>query len=362
MAVVGVPTEIKTDENRIAITPAGVHELSLGGHRVLVEAGAGLGSSFTDDDYRAAGATIVPTAADAWGAHIVCKVKEPQQDELDFLRPDLVLFTYLHLAAYPAVAAALERSGCTAIAYETVQDDQGRLPLLAPMSEIAGRVAPQVGAYFLERSNGGRGLLLGGAPGVERGKVVVIGAGMAGQNAALIARGLEADVTIFDTNLDKLRFIDSIHRGAIKTRMSNLLDVATEVLDADLVIGAVLVPGGRAPKVVTRELVGRMKQGAVMVDISIDQGGCFETSHETKHSDPVYTVDGVLHYAVGNIPGAVPRTSTIALTNVTLPFVRVLADHGVDGAIEHRPELGSGINVHRGVIVHPAVKAALASG
>jgi alanine dehydrogenase len=199
-------------------------------------------------------------------------------------------------------------------------------------------------------------------PGVERGKVVVIGAGMAGQNAALIARGLEADVTIFDTNLDKLRFIDSIHRGAIKTRMSNLLDVATEVLDADLVIGAVLVPGGLAPKVVTRELVSRMKQGAVMVDISIDKGGCFETSHETKHSDPVYTVDGVLHYAVGNIPGAVPRTSTIALTNVTLPFVRMLADHGVDGAIEHRPELASGINVRGGVVVYPAVKAALSAG
>ena len=360
MAVVGVPTEIKTDENRIAITPAGVHELSLGGHTVLVETGAGLGSAFEDDDYRAAGATIVPTAADAWAAHIVCKVKEPQHDELGFLRADLVLFTYLHLAAYPDVAIALERSGCTAIAYETVQDDQGRLPLLAPMSEIAGRVAPQVGAYFLERSNGGRGLLLGGAPGVERGKVVVIGAGMAGQNAALIARGLEADVTIFDTNLDKLRFIDSIHRGAIKTRMSNLLDVATEVVNADLVIGAVLVPGGRAPKVVTRELVGRMKKGAVLVDISIDQGGCFETSHETKHSDPVYTVDGVLHYAVGNIPGAVPRTSTIALTNVTLPFVRVLADHGVDGGVQQRPELASGINVRGGAIVHPAVKAALA--
>jgi alanine dehydrogenase len=357
---VGVPTEIKTDENRIAITPAGVHELSLGGHTVLVETGAGLGSAFDDDDYRAAGATIVPTAADAWAAHIVCKVKEPQHDELAFLRPDLVLFTYLHLAAYPDVAVALEQSGCTAIAYETVQDDQGRLPLLAPMSEIAGRVAPQVGAYFLERNNGGRGLLLGGAPGVERGKVVVIGAGMAGQNAALIARGLEADVTIFDTNLDKLRFIDSIHRGAIKTRMSNLLDVATEVVNADLVIGAVLVPGGRAPKVVTRELVGRMKKGAVLVDISIDQGGCFETSHETKHSDPVYTVDGVLHYAVGNIPGAVPRTSTIALTNVTLPFVRVLADHGVDGGVQQRPELASGINVRGGAIVHPAVKAALA--
>jgi alanine dehydrogenase len=359
MAVVGVPTEIKTDENRVAITPAGVHELTLGGHTVLMQSGAGLGSAFADDDYRAAGATIVPTAADAWAAQIVCKVKEPQHNELGFLRADLVLFTYLHLAAYPDVAAALERSGCTAIAYETVQDDQGRLPLLAPMSEIAGRVAPQVGAYFLERSNGGRGLLLGGAPGVERGKVVVIGAGMAGQNAALIARGLEADVTIFDTNLDKLRFIDSIHRGAIKTRMSNLLDVATEVVNADLVIGAVLVPGGRAPKVVTRELVGRMKQGAVLVDISIDQGGCFETSHETKHSDPVYTVDGVLHYAVGNIPGAVPRTSTIALTNVTLPFVRVLADHGVDGAIQLRPELASGINVRGGAIVHPVVKAAL---
>jgi len=361
MSIIGVPTEIKTDESRVAITPAGVHELVLAGHTVLVQAAAGADSSFADDDYRRAGATIVGSAADAWSAAIVCKVKEPQPEEFPFLRGDLVLFTYLHLAAYPAVADALVRAGTSAIAYETVQDAQGRLPLLAPMSEIAGRMAPQVGAYFLEHNNGGRGVLLGGAPGVEPGKVVVIGAGMAGQNAALIARGLEADVTIFDSNLDKLRFIDSIHRGAIKTRMSNLLDVATEVVDADLVIGAVLVPGARAPKVVTREVVSRMKKGAVLVDISIDQGGCFETSHETKHSDPVYEVDGVLHYAVGNIPGAVPRTSTLALTNVTLPFVRELADHGLDLALARRAELVGGVNVRGGEIVHPAVRAALAA-
>lgn len=360
MAVIGIPAEIKTDENRIAITPAGVHELVAAGNTVLVESGGGVGSAFTNDDYARAGARLV-SAADAWGeADIVCKVKEPQHDEFGYLRPDLLLFTYLHLAAYPAVAEALRQSGCTGIAYETVQDAQGRLPLLAPMSEIAGRVAPQVGAYFLEKPNGGRGVLLGGSPGVEPGKVVVIGAGMAGQNAALIARGLEADVTVFDTNLDKLRSIDAIHKGAIKTRMGNLLDIATEVIDADLVIGAVLLPGGKAPKVVTREVVSRMKKGAVLVDISIDQGGCFETSRETKHSDPVYEVEGVLHYAVGNIPGAVPRTSTLALTNVTLPYLKDLAALGLDGAIARRPDLAKGVNVRAGEIVHEAVREALA--
>ena len=358
-ATVGVPAEIKTDEDRVAITPAGVHELTQAGHRVLIERGAGVGSSFGDAEYASAGADLVD-AAEVWaGADLVCKVKEPQDSEFERLRAGLVLFTFLHLAAYPSVAAALQDSGAVGVAYETVQDASGRLPLLAPMSEIAGRVAPQVGAYFLERPNGGRGILLGGAPGVEPGKVVVIGAGMAGQNAALIARGLEADVTVFDTNLDKLRSIDAVHKGAIKTRMGHLLDIQTEVLDADLVIGAVLVAGAKAPKVVTRQIVSKMKQGAVMVDISIDQGGCFETSRETKHSDPIYTVDGVIHYAVGNIPGAVPRTSTSALTNVTLPYVKALAAHGLDGAIAKRPELAHGVNVRDGQIVHDAVREAL---
>jgi alanine dehydrogenase len=357
--IVGVPTETKRDENRVAITPAGVHELAAGGHTVLVQAGAGDGSRVPDADFVAAGATIVPTAADAWGADLVVKVKEPQADEFAFLRADLTLFTYLHLAAYPKVAAGLTASGGTAIAYETVQDAQGRLPLLAPMSEIAGRMAVQVGAHFLEREAGGRGILLGGAPGVEPGRVVVIGAGMAGVNAVSIARGMEADVTLFDISLDRLRPIDSVHRGAVKTRMSHTLDVAAAVEQADLVIGAVLLPGAKAPRVVTAETVARMRPGAVMVDISIDQGGCFATSRETSHSDPVYEVDGVLHYCVGNIPGAVPRTSTWALSNVTLPYARVLADLGVDGALAARPELVGGCNVRAGEIVHPAVRAAL---
>ena len=358
--IVGVPTETKRDENRVAITPAGVHELSSRGHTVLVEAGAGDGSRVPDSEFAEAGATMVADASEVWGADLVCKVKEPQADEFRHLRADLTLFTYLHLAAYPAVAAALVASGCTALAYETVQDSQGRLPLLAPMSEIAGRMAVQVGAHFLEREAGGRGILLGGAPGVEPGRVVVIGAGMAGVNAVSIARGMEADVTLFDVSLDRLRPMDAVHRGAVKTRMSHALDVARAVVEADLVIGAVLLPGAKAPRVVTAETVRRMRPGAVMVDISIDQGGCFETSRETSHSDPVYEVDGVLHYCVGNIPGAVPRTSTWALTNVTLPYAMILADRGVDGAMAARPELAAGLNVRGGAIVHPAVAAALA--
>lgn len=358
--IVGVPTETKRDENRVAITPAGVHELASHGHTVLVQRSAGDGSRVPDAEFADAGATMVADAAEVWAADLVCKVKEPQADEFRHLRADLTLFTYLHLAAYPAVAAALVASGCTAIAYETVQDAQGRLPLLAPMSEIAGRMAVQVGAHFLEREAGGRGILLGGAPGVEPGRVVVIGAGMAGVNAVAIARGMEADVTLFDVNLDRLRPMDAVHRGAVKTRMSHRFDVARAVVEADLVIGAVLLPGAKAPRVVTADTVRGMRPGAVMVDISIDQGGCFETSRETSHSDPVYEVDGVLHYCVGNIPGAVPRTSTWALTNVTLPYAVVIADLGVDGAVAARPELSGGVNVRRGAVVHPAVAAALA--
>jgi alanine dehydrogenase len=315
-----------------------------------------------DDEFRDAGATIVPHASDVWGeAELVCKVKEPQPSEFDLLRPGLALFTYLHLAAYPEVAKALVDASVTAIAYETVQDAQGRLPLLAPMSEIAGRMSVQVGAHFLESEAGGRGVLLGGCPGVEPAKVVIVGAGMAGANAATIARGMEADVTIFDVNLDRLRNFDAIYRGAIKTRVANALDIERAAIEADLVIGAVLLPGARAPRVLTRSSVSRMKRGAVVVDISIDQGGCFETSRETKHSDPVYEVDGVLHYAVGNIPGAVPRTSTWALTNVTLPYILAIATHGIDGAIERRPELKGGLNTRDGQIVHPVVAEALRS-
>jgi alanine dehydrogenase len=357
---IGVPTETKTEESRVAMTPAGVHDLVAAGHTVLVQAGAGDGSRVPDAEFADAGATIVPDAATAWGdADLVCKVKEPQPAEFEHLRPGLLLFTYLHLAAYPAVAAVLRERRVTAIAYETVQDAQGRLPLLAPMSEIAGRMSIQVGAHFLEREAGGRGILLGGCPGVEPANVVIVGAGMAGANAASIARGMEADVTIFDLNLDRLRAFDAIHRGAIKTRVANSLDIARAALDADLVVGAVLLPGAKAPRVLTRDTVAKMKTGAVLVDISIDQGGCFETSRETKHSDPVYEVDGVLHYAVGNIPGVVPRTSTWALTNVTLPYVLAIAEHGLDGAIERRPELAGGVNVRDGEIVHPVVADAL---
>jgi alanine dehydrogenase len=360
---IGVPTETKTDENRVALTPPGVHELVLAGHTVLVQAGAGEGSRITDEEFADGGATIVGTAAEVWrDAELVCKVKEPQPSEFPHLRPGLILFTYLHLAAYPEVANALLGASVTAIAYETVQDAQGRLPLLAPMSEIAGRMSVQVGAHFLEREAGGRGILLGGCPGVEPAKVVIIGAGMAGANAATIARGMEADVTLFDVNLDRLRSFDAIYRGAIKTRVANALDVERAATEADLVIGAVLLAGARAPRVLTRTSISRMKPGSVVVDISIDQGGCFETSRETKHSDPVYEVDGVLHYAVGNIPGAVPRTSTMALTNVTLPYVTAIATHGVDGAIERRPELSGGINTRNGEIVHPVVADALRSG
>jgi alanine dehydrogenase len=357
---IGVPTETKTDESRVAMTPAGVHDLVAAGHAVLVQAGAGDGSRVPDAEFADAGATIVADAATVWGeTDLVCKVKEPQPEEFGLMRPGLVLFTYLHLAAYPEVAHALSEHRVTAIAYETVQDPQGRLPLLAPMSEIAGRMSVQVGAHFLEREAGGRGILLGGCPGVEPANVVIIGAGMAGANAASIARGMEADVTIFDLNLDRLRAFDAIHRGAIKTRVANSLDIARAAIDADLVVGAVLLPGAKAPRVLTRDTVAKMKTGAVLVDISIDQGGCFETSRETKHSDPVYEVDGVLHYAVGNIPGVVPRTSTWALTNVTLPYLLAIAELGLDRAIERRPELGGGLNVRDGQIVHPVVAEAL---
>lgn len=360
---IGVPTETKTDENRVALTPSGVHELTAAGHTVLVQEGAGAGSHVTDDEYGSAGATLVSDAATVWGdAELICKVKEPQPSEYPLLRPDLVLFTYLHLAAYPEVATALCEASVTALAYETVQDSAGRLPLLAPMSEIAGRMSVQVGAHYLEHEAGGRGILLGGCPGVEPAKVVIIGAGMAGANAASIARGMEADVTIFDVNLDRLRAFDTVHRGAIKTRSANAFDIERAAIEADLVVGAVLLPGARSPRVLTRSTVSKMKTGAVLVDISIDQGGCFETSRETQHSDPVYEVDGVLHYAVGNIPGAVPRTSTWALTNVTLPYVLEIANHGLDAAIERRPELRGGLNTRGGEVVHPVVAEALGRG
>src|SRR5918993_3666588 len=339
IATVGVPKEIKTLEHRVAMTPDGVRELERHGINVYVEKGAGEGASISDDDYRAAGADIVPTADDAWNRQLVVKVKEPQDDEFRFLRPDLTLFTYLHLAAYPNVAKALLAGGTTALAYETVQVDTGALPLLAPMSEVAGRLAPQQGAHFLERHRGGRGVLMGGAPGVRPAKVVVLGAGNVGWNAAWIAAGMEAEVVLVDKNLDRLRWVDQIHKGRIMTLASNRGAIERSVGDADLVIGAVLVAGGRAPVVVSEAMVKAMKPRAVIVDVAIDQGGCIETIRETTHDDPVYERHGVVHYAVRNMPGAVPHTSTYALTNATLPYVQEVAVHGVAGAVRQDPAM-----------------------
>jgi len=357
---VGVPREVKPEEHRVAVTPDGVRELLHAGAEVLIEAGAGVASSIPDDDYRRAGATIVPSAAEVWErAGLVCKVKEPQPSEFGHLRSDLVLFTYLTSAAYPTVAEALVDAGTTGIAYETVQLADGSLPLLAPMSEVAGRMSVQVGAHFLERHNGGRGVLLGGAPGVRPARVVVLGAGNVGWNAAWMAAGLEAEVHLLDRNIDRLRFIDQIQMGRITTLASNRGVVERSVAEADLVIGAVLVPGGRAPTVVSEDMVRSMKPGAVIIDIAIDQGGCVETSHETTHSDPVFERHGVLHYAVGNMPGAVPHTSTHALTNTTLPYLAELARLGPAEAARRDPALAHGFNVAGGQVVNTAVAEAL---
>ncbi|MBW3641398.1 MAG: alanine dehydrogenase [Actinobacteria bacterium] len=356
--LVGVPAEVKDAERRVALTPDGVRELTTHGNRVLVEHGAGEGSALPDDDYVAAGAEVVATD-DAWGAELVVKVKEPQPHEYGHLRDDLVLFAYLHLAAYPAVAAALLAAGTTALAYETVQLASGELPLLAPMSEVAGRMAPQIGAHWLEAENGGRGVLLGGAPGVRPARVVVLGAGNVGWNAAWIAAGMEAEVVLLDKRVDRLRWVDQIHKGRIMTIGSNRGAVERAVAEADLVIGAVLVPGGRAPVVVTEAMVAAMKPGSVVVDVAIDQGGCVETIRETSHSHPVYTLHEVLHYAVGNIPGAVPHTSTYALTNATLPYVVELAERGVARAVEADAALMGGVNVVAGRVTNPVVAEAL---
>ncbi len=356
--IIGVPTEVKPGENRVAVTPDGVRELAHRGHRVLVEEGAGVGSSFPDADFVAAGAFTVDTAG-AWSADLVVKVKEPQAEEFGRLRRDLLLFTYLHLAAYPEVAEALLAAGTTALAYETVRLPSGALPLLAPMSEVAGRLAPQIGAHFLERGQGGRGVLLAGAPGVRPGRVVVIGAGTVGLNAAWIAQGMEAEVFLIDRDLDRLRVVDQIHRGRIMTLASNRAVVERSVAEADLVIGAVLVPGGRAPVVVTEAMVRSMRPGAVIVDVAVDQGGCVETTVETTHDDPVVERFGVLHYGVGNMPAAVPHTSTYALTNATIPYVALLADHGIEAALGADGALAGGLTVHDGRITNPVVAEAL---
>jgi alanine dehydrogenase len=356
---VGIPRELKDHEYRVAITPGGARELADAGHRVVVEEGAGLGSSITDEEFRKAGAVVLETADEVWGAaDLILKVKEPVPEEFHRLRKDQVLFTYLHLAASREVTEALLDSGTTAVAYETVELPDGRLPLLAPMSEVAGRMAPQVGAHLLERESGGRGVLMGGVSGVAAAKVVVLGGGMAGQNAAWIAQGMEAEVTLLDKNVDKLRYVDQIHKGRIVTLMSNRQTIEDLVLQADLVIGSVLIPGAKAPRLVTEEHVHRMKRGAVLVDISIDQGGCFATSKMTTHSEPTYVVDGVVHYCVGNMPGAVPHTSTYALTNVTLPYAVAIASAGLDGAVRADPPLGKGVNVYHGELAHQQVAEA----
>ncbi len=356
---VGIPKEVKDNEFRVAATPEGVRELVAGGHDVVVETAAGVGSAIGDEDFVAAGASIAADADEVFAeADMIVKVKEPQPQEFPRFREGQVLFTYLHLAADEGLTRFLAERRVQSVAYETVQTPDGRLPLLAPMSEIAGRMAPQEGAAALERPHGGRGVLMGGASGVAPARVVILGAGMAGANAAQIAAGMEAEVTVVDRNVDRLRDIDRVWHGRIQTVMSSGLAIERLVLSADLVVGAVLVPGAKAPHLVDAALVSRMQTGAVLVDISIDQGGCFETSHVTTHSDPTYIVDGVVHYCVGNMPGAVPRTSTYALTNVTLPYVSSIADLGLDAAITHDPALALGVNVYGGAITNEPVAQA----
>jgi alanine dehydrogenase len=356
---VGIPREVKNHEYRVAITPAGVRELTGHGHQVFLEQDAGAGSRLTDDAYIAAGATIIPDADEVWGnADLVLKVKEPVAQEYHRMRPELMLFTYLHLAADRACTDALLTNKVTSIAYETVQLADGSLPLLAPMSEVAGRLAPQVGAYHLMRSGGGRGVLLGGVPGTRPGQVAVIGGGVSGQHAAHIAVGMGADVTVLDKNIARLRQIDASYQGRIKTLASNAYEIERTVTDADLVIGAVLVAGAKAPKLVSNDLVRRMRPGSVLVDIAIDQGGCFEDSHPTTHADPVFPVHNSIFYCVANMPGAVPHTSTYALTNATLPYVVELADHGWQAALAADPALALGLSTHEGQLTSAPVAAA----
>ncbi|CAA9553097.1 MAG: Alanine dehydrogenase [uncultured Thermomicrobiales bacterium] len=363
--IVGVPREIKDREHRVSTTPAGVGEYVAHGHRVLVERGAGVGSGFADAEYAAAGADLVDSHADAFlQADMVAKVKEPLAEEFSLLRPGQILFTFLHLAAAEPLTRALVANRVTAVAYETVQvpvsaaGASGLLPLLTPMSEVAGRMAIQVGAHYLERTQGGRGTLLGGVPGVPPAEVVVIGGGVVGSNAAQMALGLGASVSIFDRNVERLRYLDHVLGGRLITRASNRQNVGEAVAAADLVIGGVLIAGAKAPKLVTREMVGAMRPGSVVIDVAIDQGGCIETARPTSHSDPVFLVDGVIHYCVTNMPGAVPRTSTLALANVTLPYGLELADYGLDGAVARDPALAQGINTLGGAVTHQGVAEA----
>jgi alanine dehydrogenase len=357
--IVGIPREVKDNEFRVAATPEGVRELVDAGHTVVVEEGAGAGSSLPEERYKRAGAQFVATADDVWReADMILKVKEPVPAEVDRVREGQILFTYLHLAADRALTDELIRRKVQAVAYETVQLADGRLPLLAPMSEVAGRMAPHVAARFLEKEAGGRGVLMGGVSGVRPAKVLVLGAGMAGANAAWIAAGMEAEVIVVDKNLDKLRFIDQIHKGRIVTLMSDRLTLEQRVREADAVIGSVLLPGARAPVIVSEEMVASMRPGSVIVDIAIDQGGCVATSRMTTHSDPTYTVHDVVHYCVGNMPGAVPNTSTYALTNVTLPYALAIAARGLEEAVRADPVLAGGVNVYAGAVTNDGVAEA----
>jgi alanine dehydrogenase len=357
---IGVPKEIKIHEYRVGLVPAGVRELVAAGHEVIVETGAGSGIGVDDAQYRTSGASIVPKAADVFArSELIVKVKEPQLNECQLLRPGQLLFTYLHLAPDPAQAQALMKSGATAIAYETVTAPNGSLPLLTPMSEVAGRMSIQVGAASLQKANGGYGVLLGGVPGVPPAKVVILGGGVAGTHAAEIAVGMRADVTIIDRSVNRLRELSAQFGSSLHTAYSTTEAIERLVRDADLVVGAVLIAGAAAPKLVTREMLGTMKPGTVLVDISIDQGGCFETSRPTTHADPTFVVDGIIHYCVANMPGAVPRTSTFALTNATLPYVRSLADLGWHAAFKRDSGLAAGLNVHAGEITHEVVARAL---
>ncbi|WCM56465.1 alanine dehydrogenase [Microbacterium sp. EF45047] len=356
---IGVPREIKNNEFRVALTPAGVHDLVAAGHEVLVERGAGAGSSMSDQEYADAGATLVPDADEVWGrAELLLKVKEPIASEYRHFRDDLVLFTYLHLAADRALTERLLADGVTAIAYETVQQPGGSLPLLAPMSEVAGRLAPLVGAHTLMRSQGGLGLLMSGVPGTRPAQVTVIGGGVAGANAATIAAGMGADVTVFDTNIPRLRYLDELFAGRVKTAASNPMDLRRAVVGSDLVIGSVLIPGARAPKLVTGDMVADMREGSVLVDIAVDQGGCFEGTRPTTHDDPTFMVHGSVFYCVANMPGAVPNTSTSALTNATMPYVRQIARLGWEQALRNDPALAAGLNTAGGRVVNAGVAAA----
>lgn len=358
--IIGIPKEIKKDEFRVAMVPSGVRTLVDSGHRVLLEAGAGAGSSISDEHFKEAGAELASTAKEVWNsADLVVKVKEPQPQEYGFFREGLTVFTFFHLAADPGLGDALIEKGVTAVAYETLQTDAGVLPILTPMSEVAGRLSVQAGAHHLLKPYGGRGVLLGGVPGVERGNVAVIGAGNVGLNATKVAVGLGADVTILDTSLEKFRHFDNIFRGRVRTLISNPYNIEKTLARCDLLIGAVHIPGARTPRLVTKEMLAIMKKGSVIIDVSVDQGGCVETIRPTTHSEPTYEIGGILHYGVSNMPGAVPRTSTFALTNATLPYILKLAELGAEGAAEADSAIMRGINIHQGRVTHPSVAASL---